>query len=160
MTELNLNNIISKADFTPVQIGQSEQEVVAVLGEPVERHDTDMGATILFYGGYEFHFIDHELFGFHNDNLRNNKTDHTYWVRFQNDQCKINPGFVKPNQDVSLETVMTLLKKEKLTFSIEDQNRTSANNMKTLKLANGVALRFEKENESSAFILFAITYQK
>jgi len=61
---------VRHVDFSPIQIGQSESEIIKVLGEPTDRLNSGTGSTILSYGGYEFGLWDNELHYFQNDNLR------------------------------------------------------------------------------------------
>ena len=183
MIELNLKDIVLNVDFSPIYMGQTESEVVKILGEPEGRNDTGTGSVLFSYGGYEFYFFDNELHYFQNDNLKANCVNHTDWILYQNNHFKINPWFVSPNKDISMKEVISLLKKEKAEFSIENQKVAGVDyrvgEVKFIELLNGVSMNFEKKTtaindltdemilegkeliftDEMEFVLFAIRYE-
>ena len=183
MIELNLNNIVFRANFAPINMGQTEKEVVKILGKPLNRYDNGVGSVLISYSGYEFHFFDDALHYFQNDNLKYDKVNHADCISFQNSQFKLNPGFVMPNNDISMKEVISLLKNERIDFSIENQKVAGQDyrvgEVKFLELSNGISLNFEntttifkpsnsqKKVESKElifdnemdFVLFAVRYE-
>lgn len=183
MIELNLKNIVFTADFSPVQMGQTVKEVVKILGEPINRSDDGTGSILFSYGGYEFYFFNDKLHYFQNDNLKNDKGNHLDYISFQNDNFKFHSGFVSPNKDISLKEVISLLKNEKIDFSIENQKVAGKDyregEIKDLVLSNGILMNFENKttkftqvdgqevinrkevffHDEMDFVLFAVRYE-
>ena len=184
MIELNLKDIVFTADFSPVQMGQTENEVAKILGEPPCGRDVyEHGSVIFYYSGYEFHFFDDELHYFQNDSLKYDKPNHDGCISFQNSHFKFHPGFVIPNKDISMKEVISLLQNEKIDFSIENQKVAGKDyrvgEVKFLQLSNGISMNFENKttvfmrvddqeiveskeiffDDEMDFVLFAVRYE-
>ena len=147
MIELNLKRIILNVDFSPIEIGQSEREIIRILGIPTGRLNGETGSTILSYGGYEFGLWDNELHYFQNDNLKYQYLNHSDWILFENKNFKINTWFIAPNKDISMKEVILLLEKEQVDFNIQNQKvggkDYKVGEVKYLQLSNGVYMYFE-----------------
>ena len=92
MIIIDLKNIVFKADFYPIQMGQSVSSLIKILGQPINQRIDDYGFALLSYGGYEFHFFDDQLHFFQNDNLKYDKSNHLDCIAFQNEYFQINPS--------------------------------------------------------------------
>ena len=147
MITLDLKDIILQADFSPVYMGQSEQEVVRALGKPAHRNDNRFGSIWLNYGCYEFSFFDNALHYFQNDHLKADCVNHADLISYENKHFSINPWFLKPNEDISMKNAIALLEDQQVDFKIENQKVAGQDyrvgEVKFLKLSNGISLNFE-----------------
>lgn len=173
MIELNLKDILLNVDFSPIYMGQMENDVIKLLGKPENRHDTGTGSVLFSYGGYEFYFFDNELHYFQNDNLKAGYSNHRDCILYQNSYFKINPWLVSPNKDISVKEVISLLEKERVEFTIENQKVAGKDyrmdEIKFLVLSNGFILEFDNKkivdneelifNDKMDFVLQAIRYE-
>lgn len=146
MTELNLKDIVLNADFSPIYMGQTESEVVTILGPPGDRADQGNGIVLFSYGSYELAFFDNSLHLFQNDHL---KVECVYNDNclYQNSHFAINPWIVSPHQNISMREVISILEQENVEFSIENQKVAGQDyrvgEVKFLALSNGISMNFE-----------------
>ena len=162
MINLDLKNIILDGDLSPIEMGQSEDQVIQILGEPDENRSMGSGITIITYSGYQFHFFDNKLICFMNDYLKADSTSHAEDISFKNQFFKIDTWFLTPNKNTSMKDVISLFKEEDISFDIESEKVGGQNykegKTKNIILPNGVELVFEKDDQQVDFILYAITY--
>ena len=147
MITLDLKDIILQADFSPIYMGQTEKEVVQILGKPGHRHDDGFGSIMFCYGCYEFYFFDDALHYFQNDHLKADCGNHADLIAYENTHFRINPWFLKSNQDIPMKQIIALLEGEQVNFKIENQKVAGKDyrvgEVKDINLSNGVSLNFE-----------------
>lgn len=150
MKTLSLKNIILHADFSPIQMGFTEEQVCTVLGQPENRGDMGSGSVIYQYGWYEFFFFDNALHYFQNDHVKADCSNHDEMLIYQNGHFEIDSWFLKANQDISLKEVISILKKEKADFVVKNQQTADGTDLyvgkvKILELSNGLTMDFHHE---------------
>lgn len=148
MKTLSLKSIVLSADFSPVQMGFSEAEVINTLGTPDFKHDCGGGSMIFTYGCYEFYFFDSILHYFQNDHLKADCGNHEEMFTFSNEIFKVDSWLLTPQKDISLKEFAAILQSENVSFNIQDQLSASGQVLnegesKLIKLDNGVTIDFE-----------------
>lgn len=150
MIELNLKNIILNADFSPLEMGYSESDVVRILGDPDDRYDNGKGSVLYVYGWYELFFFDGLLHYFQNDHVKADCSNHADGILYENENFTINPWFLKPDHDISLKEVIALLENEEADFVVRNQmvagKEYAVGEVKIVELSNGIQMDFHNNS--------------
>lgn len=139
---ISLKDFILTGNFGPVYIGMPIDELKKYFGKPGDSYESQSGAGLLFYNGFEFYYYtdNRTVHGIQNDNLRYEggpemKHAHLYYI---NDTVLINTWFIEFGKPLSYKLVKETLRQEHIDFEEHEQAGYDE-----LKFPSGVRFDFE-----------------
>ena len=139
---VNFKHFFKTGQFGTVELGDSIETVIEVLGDPDGKTHLGDTGVILTYGWYEFFFIHTgKLHSIQNDNyIPSNKNTFT----FKNNNVEFDTWFFNATENQSIEKVSQLFDKNEMEYQAVDYYGRMA-----MKLNSGIIIEFAEENNQS-----------
>lgn len=120
MLTISLIDFIKTGYFGNTTLGSPIEETLGQLGDGYDYGKFDE-TEIIKYGWYEFFYWTdtRKVFGIQNDHLQADCANHRDMIFFENDQWKLDVGFLKENENITFKQVCQLLEKENIAYVIE-----------------------------------------
>lgn len=140
METISLIDFILTGKFGRVSLGMTKKEVIEYLGTPSEDTDFGIGASGLFYNGFEFFYWtdNKELFTIQNDNIETlfaNQSNYEF-----SDKIIVDNSFFFIGQLLTYKNITAYLRKQNIHFNSVDKGKYDE-----IQFLSGVTFDFENE---------------
>ncbi len=141
MKVISLKSFAKSGSFGNIKMGTLKKDVISILGDDYDYADLNQ-TQILKYGWYEFFFRkeDEKLFGFQNDHLQADCSNHDEMILFENKNFKIDTWFLKVGLNIDYNELKRILSKERIKF----KEKILFKNEPILQLHNGIYFDFNE----------------
>lgn len=138
MKKVSVLEFIRTGSFGGVKLGMTEQEVIAILGEPEGKMENP-DAFFISYGWWEFYFVKENseppVSLIMNKHLLYDCENHDEMIQFKNDHFELQLDFIKPFAHVRVKELVALLESENIPHFFPNEDYKPA-----IQLENGVFL--------------------